>query len=324
MTFNRALFKENAKTALKRFYWVAFAVMLVLNMVAGVFSGGSSSVSSSDTDTGSSYIEEYDPDDYESSEEMLEDIQEDITYELQTIVTNPLFYMIFLTATVISLLGYAFTIFVVNPLTLGKNRFFLEARVTNAQFGTLGSIFKLGYGKAVLTEFMKQLFVWLWGLLFVIPGWVAHYRYWAVGYIAAENPQLGWKRTLELSKKMTNGYKWELFVLDLSFLGWHLLSFLVCCGIGEMFLAPYIEATYAEAYTFLKQRAIEDGVTSVQELPGIPVAQPYMSYAPIVPVATGAPAQPVAPVQPAMVPVQQRPESNTVVMPVDNTNISEQ
>lgn len=88
-----------------------------------------------------------------------------------------------------------------------------------------------------------------------------------VPYLLAENPNMSHKRAFKLSKAMTKGHKWDLFVLDLSFIGWYILGFLCCC-IGTFFLAPYVQATKAEAYTFLKARALENGDATADEFPG--------------------------------------------------------
>ena len=74
-----------------------------------------------------------------------------------------------------------------------------------------------------------------------------------IPYLLAENPNLSADEAFSVSKQMTTGQKMDSFVLDLSFLGWIILS-LICCGIGILFLQPYPEATRAEVYLILKQQ----------------------------------------------------------------------
>ena len=78
-------------------------------------------------------------------------------------------------------------------------------------------------GKIILLEIVQYIFVFLWSLLFIIPGIIAGYRYRFALYNLCENPEMGVMEALNMSKAQTRGHKWELFVLDLSFLGWELL-----------------------------------------------------------------------------------------------------
>lgn len=97
-------------------------------------------------------------------------------------------------------------------------------------------------GKVVLLELVTWIFITLWSLLFVIPGIIAGYRYRFALYNLCENPELGVMEALSLSKQQTMGYKLDLFVLDLSFIGWNLLCGLTL-GILTIWIAPYIQQT---------------------------------------------------------------------------------
>ncbi|MBQ2067167.1 MAG: DUF975 family protein, partial [Clostridiales bacterium] len=106
----------------------------------------------------------------------------------------------------------------------------------------------------------------LWSLLFLIPGIIKSYSYFMVPYIAADNPELPSSRVFEISKQTMKGEKWNLFVLQLSFILWH-LGCLITCGFGYLFLTPYLEATYAELYACLKTKAMREGIIAEGELP---------------------------------------------------------
>jgi uncharacterized membrane protein len=84
-------------------------------------------------------------------------------------------------------------------------------------------------------------------------------------YILTDNPTIGYERALKLSMAMTDGHKWQIFVLYLSFIGWALLA-LLTFGLGFLFLAPYVKATQAELYVKLRENAINSGLTSPQEM----------------------------------------------------------
>ncbi len=104
---------------------------------------------------------------------------------------------------------------------------------------------------AFKVNFLVSLFTFLWSLLFVIPGIVKSYSYIMSMYILAENKGKPALECIDESKKMTNGHKMELFVLDLSFIGWGLLC-VITFGIALIWVLPYMNATYANAYNSLK------------------------------------------------------------------------
>lgn len=95
-------------------------------------------------------------------------------------------------------------------------------------------------GKVILLFLLMEIFIILWSFLFVIPGIIAGYRYSFALYNLIENPELSAMEAIRLSKQQTSGYKWKLFVLDLSFIGWYLLSGLTC-GILMIWLTPWME-----------------------------------------------------------------------------------
>ena len=78
-------------------------------------------------------------------------------------------------------------------------------------------------GKVIALYIVEGFFVALWSMLFVIPGIIAAYRYSFAMLNLCENPELGVMEALNLSKQQTNGYKMQLFLLQLSFIGWSLL-----------------------------------------------------------------------------------------------------
>lgn len=102
-------------------------------------------------------------------------------------------------------------------------------------------------GKVVLLQIVMGLFVTLWSMLFLIPGIIAAYRYYFALINLLENPDLGIMECIRLSKEQTRGYKWQLFVLDLSFLGWAILS-IFTMGILYIWLAPYMMLTQIAFY----------------------------------------------------------------------------
>ena len=104
------------------------------------------------------------------------------------------------------------------------------------------------YWKNVLkTKVLKTIYEILWTLLFIVPGIIASFSYAMTDYILAENPELTASEAIEKSKDMMEGNRWRLFCLEISFIGWELLSILTL-GIGNLWLTPYMEAARAAFY----------------------------------------------------------------------------
>ena len=97
-------------------------------------------------------------------------------------------------------------------------------------------------GKLILLSIVQYLFIFLWSLLFVIPGIIAACRYRFAVYNLCEDPEMGVMEALNMSKAQTNGFKWQLFALDWSFIGWILLCGLTL-GILYIWVQPYIFQT---------------------------------------------------------------------------------
>lgn len=100
---------------------------------------------------------------------------------------------------------------------------------------------------AAIAKLLRSIYIFLWSLLFIIPGIVANLGYSMTGYILAENPELTASEALARSKEMMYGNRWRLFCLELSFIGWDILSALTL-GIGNLWLQPYKQAAFAVFY----------------------------------------------------------------------------
>lgn len=163
-------------------------------------------------------------------------------------------------ATVVILIVLVAKVFVGNLLKMGGYRFFILNQTAQPGIGTLLDGFRSGhYVNIVLTMFLRDLFTALWSLLLVVPGIVKHYEYLMVPYIIAENPAMDYKEAFHISKQMMDGEKMEAFIMDLSFLGWYLLSAVTCGLLAIFYVNPYVQASFAEMYTFNKQKAYQEG-----------------------------------------------------------------
>ena len=163
-------------------------------------------------------------------------------------------------ATVVILIVLVAKVFVGNLLKMGGYRFFILNQTAQPGIGTLLDGFRSGhYVNIVLTMFLRDLFTALWSLLLVVPGIVKHYEYLMVPYIIAENPAMDYKEAFQISKQMMDGEKMEAFIMVLSFLGWYLLSAVTCGLLAIFYVNPYVQASFAEMYTFNKQKAYQEG-----------------------------------------------------------------
>ena len=109
------------------------------------------------------------------------------------------------------------------------------------------------YGRVLGTSLLYTLYVILWSLLLVIPGIIKSYSYAMTPYVMNDRPDLDADDCIHESRMMMRGYKWKLFCMDLSFIGWAILCILTL-GIGFLWLQPYIEASHAKFYEELKAR----------------------------------------------------------------------
>lgn len=145
---------------------------------------------------------------------------------------------------VYSIVGVGWIIFLLNSL-----------RGLNASFGNLLDGFAF-FWRIIWLNILVGLFVALWSLLLVVPGIIAAYRYRMATYVLIDHPELSALECIRRSKEMMNGHKAELFMLDLSFIGWALLAAIPYVGyVAQLWTIPYTGLTYAAYY----QQRLTDG-----------------------------------------------------------------
>ncbi len=133
-------------------------------------------------------------------------------------------------------------------------------------FGDFVDGFNL-WARAILSGLWETLWVFLWSLLFLFPGIVKHYAYSQMKFLVAEYKNLSVTKAMRVSIAITRGHKAELFVTDLSFVGWGLL----CCltgGIGFFWLVPYYSMTFTNVYHALLKEAVSSGIITAKDLEG--------------------------------------------------------
>ena len=144
-------------------------------------------------------------------------------------------------------------IFTAGAMSYGLVSYYVDQqRGKNAEFTQIFDGFN-NYGRSFVGWLLQYLFILLWSLIpvvgFIIGGIIKPLSYGMTFYVMRDFNLEG-NDAITKSKELMNGYKWKLFKLRLSFIGWFLLCMVTFC-IGTFFLLPYIDATMAEFYAEL-------------------------------------------------------------------------
>lgn len=179
--------------------------------------------------------------------------------------------MLFLCGLIIVGISFACAIFpiamilVTPPLSVGLCMVYLG--LTEGKKAEVGTMFKgfQVFGKSIWLTILVAVFTFLWTLLFYIPGIIKTYSYSMAFYVLADNPEMTAREALRESKEIMKGHKWELFVLHLSFILWHILG-VFTLGFAYIYVVPYMSTTVANFYQKIKRQpqVVE---TPVEEVP---------------------------------------------------------
>ena len=221
--WNRQQVKEQAKIIMKRNYWKMFVVTLI----AGILNAEYVDLIQA--------VEDFIPD----------NVLPSMFSSILTILSGGFF------------VGLLSSIFIGNVISVGEQYYFIKNHNGNPGLSEIFQGFKGNYLNVVKIMFIMELKIMLWLLLLVVPGIIKAYEYSMIPCLLAENPNITTDEAFSLSKQMTTGQKMDLFVLDLSFLGWYCLGFL-CFGIGALFVKPYDVAAFTEVYLNLKESVKKD------------------------------------------------------------------
>ena len=225
--------KEKGRSAFKANYWRSVLAGLILVLLGG----GSATVSFSQTQSGS------------GSGGSISDLFNNLSDPERAKVAFGILGAVSITMAVSILLK----IFLFNPLEVGCLRFFRKnVETRNANLGVINDGFS-EYGRVFGTLFLRDLFIALWSLLFIIPGIIKSYSYMMIPYILKDNPELSMTKVITRSRDMMRGHKGRAFLLDLSFIGWDILTALTGGIVGVFWTQPYHESAHAALYLELKK-----------------------------------------------------------------------
>ncbi|MEI3339447.1 MAG: DUF975 family protein [Eubacterium sp.] len=283
--WNRASLKERGRAALRRNYWKCIIAAFIVMLLTGSFNSGRNSSQQEQPALYSSnqYVDDTDlTEEFSSEDGVYTDasgtkyyfndstpFSENPRFRTPSRITFSIagFFLPFLNMGRSFLVGLLplvagvaiaasilLSIFVFSLFEVGGAKFFVANAGQPAQVRELLCGFTNGhYGNTVLTLFLRSLFTFLWSLLLIVPGIIKHYEYCMIPYLLADHPELSHDEAFAISKSMMDGNKMDVFVLDLSFIGWQILSGLTFGILGIFYVNPYIYATKAELYLALKR-----------------------------------------------------------------------
>lgn len=149
--------------------------------------------------------------------------------------------------------GLAVLLLVGGPLSYSAARMFLKQSADGRPMDLhdLAAGFTEDFSGSFLLNLMQSIFIVLWSLLLVVPGIVKALGWSMSFYVRAEHPDYTWRQCLDASAALTDGYKGEIFLLHLSFIGWYIVGAL-CLGVGTLWVQAYVQATMTQCYHWLK------------------------------------------------------------------------
>lgn len=269
--WTRKSVKEKGKKAFFGNFWKSVLVAIILGITLGAASSGFSSGSSlsssvtsliktmTESQSGSTNGTITYTDDQGDSHNVTFDLdlsdpasvdQDEVKFVVSTVLAIlAIGFVIYLVITVFAM---AFKYLLLTPFEYGCRKFFRKNLDEPAKLSNIVYVFDSHYKNIVKTAFLTDLFIWLWSLLFIVPGIIKAYQYRLVPYIMSENPEMSFRDAQAESARLMNGNKWKTFVLDLSFIGWDILSIFTWGLLEIFFVAPYKASTHAALYESIK------------------------------------------------------------------------
>ncbi len=269
--WTRKSVKEKGKKAFFGNFWKSVLVAIILGITLGAASSGFSSGSSlsssvtslikttTESQSGSTSGTITYTDDQGDSHDVTFDLdlsdpasvdQDEVNFVVSAVLAIlAIGFVIYLVITVFAL---AFKYLLLTPFEYGCRKFFRKNLDEPAKLSNIVYVFDSHYKNIVKTAFLTDLFIWLWSLLFIVPGIIKAYQYRLVPYIMSENPEMSFRDAQAESARLMNGNKWKTFVLDLSFIGWDILSIFTWGLLEIFFVAPYKASTHAALYESIK------------------------------------------------------------------------
>ena len=161
---------------------------------------------------------------------------------------------LFLASVAVAAVSVAVQILFFNPMEAGCRGYFDDALYVPSDPRMVLKVYQDDYKNVVKIQFRRMLYICLWGLLFIVPGVIKAYEYRMVPYLLADDPGIDMKTCFARSKAMMDGEKKEAFILDLTFIGWLLLSSFTFGILYLFYVGPYYSFTCAALYGALRRK----------------------------------------------------------------------
>lgn len=251
----RSELKNQAKGFLRQNYWKAFLVVLITMILAGNLSNVGKQSGNNTLDFNHQFnLNEMDniSQNFQTPSSAFEFTNKAIFTPLAILGIGGAIVTSIFAALVLISLGFV--------AQVGQSRFFLDGFEGDVEINKLFSGFNSKeYIPIVKAQGLAYISIILWTFLLIVPGIIKAYQYRFVPYLLAEDASLQPREALERSKAMTMGHKGNIFILDFSFILWHLLS-IFTFGLSSFFVAPYVEATNAKLYKVLSSNNYTDSM----------------------------------------------------------------
>ncbi len=264
--WTRSDLKRSAKNILKQCYWMCVLVSFIFSLIGG--SGGNVRINkripnpfrvpsfnqnfnqnfnqSFNQDFGQSFSQGFSHGFDQATEQTAPNISSNI--ETNKFIFSALAGTIIFIVLIALVLGFLLAAFLFCPLQVGCKRYFINCRYGQGRLENVGFVFTSNYLNVVKIMFLMMIKIMLWSLLFIIPGIIKSYEYMMVPYLLAEDPSMDSETAFATSRAMMNGQKMNAFILQLSFIGWHILGVFTFGLLSIFYVNPYLNLTNAELY----------------------------------------------------------------------------
>lgn len=251
--WTRRELKTKAKQAFMINYWKTVLVSLILVVLVGGAAGSFARAGSNGSRNENNISAETTTQQSTAPSDIIGENFESVLPEGASTVAA---FIVGLFGIIAMAIAIALNAFLINPLEVGCKRFFSRNLNRKADVNELAFAYDNNYLNIVKTTFLRDIYTILWALLFIIPGIIKAYEYRMIPYILADHPEMSSKEVFAKSKELMHGQKWRAFVLDLSFIGWEILSLLTARILGVFFVSPYRDMTNAALYEKLEYGSI--------------------------------------------------------------------
>lgn len=153
----------------------------------------------------------------------------------------------------VSLALIVYSILIQYSFDYGLRNAYKNACLTHFDWKTVFSGFSKGYSKIMATYVIRDIYIFFWSMLFIIPGIMKAYSYRFVPYLLKDYPDMTTSEILRFSTELTMGFRWQILMMDISFIGWTVINTLTY-GLTGLYSHPYVRLADAQLYLTLKDR----------------------------------------------------------------------